>query len=112
MVDRSPATDDEPKEFVTILTPPMSHPMVRGYQVHPGQTVKSVNGQTFRDFKEFVTILQGLDEEYVVFEFNEMPSNPLTFRRSEVADATDSVMESNGIRYRASKDIRNLLATE
>ena len=82
----------------------------RGYDVYPGQTVKSVNGKTFRNFVEFVTILQDLDDEYVVFEFNEKPSNPITFRRDQIEDATDQVMESNGIRYRASKDIRELLS--
>jgi hypothetical protein len=85
----------------------MSSPVGRGYDVIPGQTVKSVNGKEFRNFAEFVDVMRDLDGEWIVLEFNERGVERLVFRRQEFMDATEAVMESNGIRQQASKDIRD-----
>lgn len=107
MSDESPAKG---KEFVAVLCPLLSHPIARGYDGVPGQTVKSVNGKTFANFAEFVAILRALDEEWVVFEFNERGIERIVFRASEIEAATERVMDANGIRQQASKDVRAIWA--
>ena len=72
--------------------------------------MKSVNGKTFANFAEFVAILRGLDEEWVVFEFNERGIERIVFRASEIEAATERVMDANGIRQQASKDVRAIWA--
>jgi S1-C subfamily serine protease len=103
----SDSRPSEGREIVAVLGPMMSSPVGRGYDVIPGQTVKSVNGKEFRNFAEFVDVMRDLDGEWIVLEFNERGVERLVFRRQEFMDATEAVMESNGIRQQASKDIRD-----
>jgi S1-C subfamily serine protease len=103
------AMDERPangKEIVAVLGPMMSSPVGRGYDVIPGQTVKSVNGKAVANFGEFVDALRDLDGEWLVLEFNEPGVERMVFRRKEFMDATEPVMEANGIRQQASKAIR------
>lgn len=109
LYDVNPA---EGKELVGLVCPMFPHPVGRGFDAYPGQTVASVNGQTFEDFAEFVEIIAGLDGTWVIFEFNEMGAPRLVFDREELFDATDDVMESNGIRRAASKGFRDIWAIE
>jgi S1-C subfamily serine protease len=103
------AMDDRPaggKEIVAVLGPMMSSPIGRGYDVAAGQTVKSVNGQSFANFGEFVDAMRALEGEWLVLEFNEPGVERLVFRRKEFMDSTEQVMEANGIRQQASKEVR------
>ena len=103
--------DDRPtdgREFVAVASPLLSSPMARGYEAIPGQTVKCVNGKTFKDFAEFVGILRDLEDEFVVFEFNERPCERIVFKRADVEAASEKVMESNGIRRQCSKDVQSI----
>ncbi len=103
--------DDRPsdgREFVAVASPLLSSPMARGYDAIPGQTVKCVNGKTFKDFAEFVGILRDLKDEFVVFEFNERPCERIVFKRADVEAASEKVMESNGIRRQCSKDVQSI----
>lgn len=107
--------DDRPSEgrqFVCVASPLLSHPVARGYGVQPGQTVKSVNGKTFANFAEFVTVLRSLDGEFVEFDFHEEGVESLVFRRAEIEAATEPIMDSNGIRRQCSKDVRDLWERE
>jgi hypothetical protein len=104
-------SDDRPsggREIVALASPLLSHPVGRGYDPNPGQTVKSVNGKSFSNFREFVKFLNDLQDEYVVFEFNERPAERLVFKRSEIEAATEKIMDSNGIRRQCSKDVRDV----
>lgn len=96
------------REFVAVVCPLLSSPIARGYAVEPGQTVKSVNGKAFRNFREFVQLLRGLSDEFVVFEFNETGAGRIVLRTSDVAAATEKLLDSNGIRRQCSKDVRDI----
>ena len=103
--------DDRPsdgREFVSVACPLLSSPIGRGYEVMPGQSVKSVNGKTFRNFREFVQLLRGMKDEFVVFEFNELGTERLVLRTAEIEAATEKLMDSNGIRRQCSKDVRDI----
>jgi S1-C subfamily serine protease len=95
------------REVVGVLCPQMSSPIARGYSVKSGQTVKTVNGKPVSNFGEFVDLMRDSDGEWLVLEFNETGIERLVFRRAEVLESTERVMESNGIRQQASKDIRD-----
>ena len=105
----SAVTDERPsigRQVVTVASPLLSHAVGRGYEVTPGQSVKSVNGKTFANFAEFVQLLNDLKDEYVVFEFNERGIERLVFKRAEIEAATEKIMDSNGIRRPCSKDVQ------
>jgi hypothetical protein len=103
-MDSRPAKD---KELVAVLCPMMSSPIARGYDAMPGQTVKSVNGKTFADFGGFVDLMRDAQGDWLVLEFNEQGAERLVFKRQEFMDSTEAVMDANGIRQQASKDIRD-----
>jgi S1-C subfamily serine protease len=104
LMDSRPAKD---KELVAVLCPMMSSPIARGYDAMPGQTVKSVNGKTFADFGGFVDLMRDAQGDWLVLEFNEQGAERLVFKRQEFMDSTEAVMDANGIRQQASKDIRD-----
>ena len=108
----SPFLDDDRssggKQFVAVASDLFSSPIARGYEVSPGQTVKSVNGKTFANFSEFVALLRDLKDEYVTFEFNEVGVERIVFRRGDVEAATEKLMDSNGIRRQCSKDMTDI----
>ncbi len=111
----SAVTDERPsigRQVVTVASPLLSHAVGRGYEVTPGQSVKSVNGKTFANFAEFVKILNDLQDEYVVFEFNERGIERLVFKRSEIEGSTEKIMDSNGIRRQCSKDVQSVWTKE
>ena len=96
------------REFVAVASPLLSHPLARGYEATPGQTVKRVNGKEPANFAEFVAILRDLKDEFVVFEFNEVGSESIVFRRADVEAASERLMDSNGIRRQCSKDVQQV----
>lgn len=103
--------DDRPsdgREFVSVACPLLSSPIARGYEVIPGQTVKSVNGKTFRNFREFVQLLRDMKDEFVVLEFNESGPERIVLRSADIEGATEKLMDSNGIRRQCSKDVRDI----
>lgn len=103
------------KEFVAVLCPLMSHPCARGYDAVPGQTVKSVNGREFANFAEFVALMREVSkgkDEWITIEFHERGIERLVFRRADIEDATERVMDANGIRQQASKDVRSIWNAE
>jgi len=107
--------DDTPgdgKEIVTLLSSMLSHPTARGYDAYPGQTIKSVNGETFDNFTEFVKLIADLEDDWLVIEFNESQASRLVFDRKELYKATSDIMESNGIRRAASKEFRGLWSVD
>ena len=104
-------TDDRPsdgREFVSVACPLLSSPIGRGYEVIPGQTVKSVNGKVFKNFREFVQLLRDMKDEFVVFEFNESGPERIVLRAAEIEAATEKLMDSNGIRRQCSRDVRDI----
>ena len=108
-------SDDRPsngKQFIAVTSPLLSSPIGRGYEVMPGQTLKSVNGKTFANFREFVQGLRDLTDEFVVFEFNESNVERIVLKRSEIEAATEKLMDSNGIRRQCSKDVRDVWEKE
>ena len=104
--------DDRPsngREFIAIASQLLSSPIGRGYDVDPGQTVKSVNGRIPQNFRDFVKLLRDVQGEFVVIEFNENRCDRIVFRRAEVDAVTEKIMDSNGIRHASSSDVRDLL---
>jgi len=105
-------TPADGKEIVTLLSTPLSHPTARGYDAYPGQTIKSVNGETFDNFAEFVTFIADLEDDWLIIEFNESEASRLVFDRKELYAATSDIMESNGIRRAASKEFRGVWSVD
>ena len=102
----------EGKEFVALLTDTLGHPIAGGYYMLPGQTLKAVNDRKVVTFSDFVKFITSTDDEWLVFEFNEANSDRMVFNRQALFDATEDVLEDNGIRHATSKAFRHLWPPE
>lgn len=107
--DPRPAGD---RQLLAILSPLLADPLARGYETLPGQTIKSINGMPVANMKELAEIVAHGTDEWIVMEFNERGMERLVFRRADLDRATEGILERNGIRHRASRDIRALLPSD
>jgi hypothetical protein len=55
-------------------------------------------------------MLRTLDDEFVTFQWADSVSETVVFRRSEITEATEEVLEVNGIRAQYSRDLRDVWA--
>ncbi len=97
-----PAFDGE--ELVVMSTRMFSHRIIKGYSNMPFGVVSHVNSNPIENLQQFVTLLRDLEDEFVEFEFFG-EEETLVFRRDELMDATEAILEDEGIRYQYSKDL-------
>ncbi|XAM01676.1 trypsin-like peptidase domain-containing protein [Phycisphaeraceae bacterium D3-23] len=109
-VGDTPAFEGE--ELVVVAAPMFDHRITKGYDGHHLAVIASINGQDVTNLESLVTILYGLDDEFVVIEFMGIATETLVFSRQEIEDATEEILTDNGIRYQASSDLRHLLPEE
>jgi hypothetical protein len=102
-----PAFPDE--ELVIVAAPMFDHPITKGYDRHHLAILSKINGQDVTNLESVGTILNSLEDEYVIFEFAGTVTETLVFKRSEVEAATEDILGDNGIRYQASEDLRHLV---
>jgi S1-C subfamily serine protease len=85
------------EELVVVTCPLFHHKIAKGYDDPVGQVVLEVNGTRVRNLKHLVGILRDCTDEYLAFRFAERGSEVLVFRREEMNQATDEILEDNGI---------------
>lgn len=102
----------EGEELVFIAAPLFDHRITKGYGSHHLAVVSAINGEPVTNLESVVTILGGLDGEFVVVEFAGRASETLVFERRAIEDATEEILTDNGIRYQASSDLRHLIPDE
>ncbi|MEM9414789.1 MAG: trypsin-like peptidase domain-containing protein [Planctomycetota bacterium] len=99
----------EGEELVVVAAPMFDHRITKGYDGHHLAVVSTINGQDVTNLESLVTILNELEDEFVVIEFMGIATETLVFKRQEIEDATEEILTDNGIRYQASRDLRHLL---
>ena len=96
------------EELVSVASPFFSHPIVRGYDNPLFSTIESVNGVPIRNLEHLVRVLNEDESEFLRIRFGQRGSRTLVFDRKEMQEATEEILNDNGIRYRASPDLREL----
>jgi hypothetical protein len=100
---------EEPgEELVIIATRMFPHPTIKGYDNRPLGVIAKLNGVEVTNLRHLAELLQNNTEEYLRFETDDR-NESLVFRREELADATEQILEDEGIRYQASEDLRDIL---
>lgn len=93
------------EELVVITSPAFPHPLSKGYSSMSGFVVKSVNGTPVRSLGHLVSLLRDLRDEFVVFEFDNRGGETQVYRRQDMVDATDDILNDNGVRAQGSPDM-------
>ena len=95
----------EGEELVIIAAPFFSHRLTRGYSQAMFSVVSSMNDIPVRSLRHLAELLRYNQAEYVEFKFAGKMTETLVFRRQEIADATDDILNDNGIRKPCSDDL-------
>ena len=98
-----PAFPEE--ELVVVCSPFLPHRIARGYSNAQGSVVDSVNGIAIRNLRHLVTVIRDARDEFVVVHFANTEGEDLVFRRKELLDSTNDLLNENGIRSQASPEL-------
>ncbi len=95
-----------PEERIVIIAHPMfTHKIGKGYNEPYADAIAEVNGIRIRNLKHLVEILRDATGEFVEFTFSCKQTDTLVFKRQEVMNATEEILNDNSIRQRCSPDI-------
>jgi S1-C subfamily serine protease len=93
------------EELVFVCSPPLSHPLARGYGSRALQVVESVNGQKIRNLEHFVEVLRDSTEVDTVIQFAGQGTDLLVLPHHAVLEATAGILDDNSIRAQASPEL-------
>jgi hypothetical protein len=95
-----------PDERLVILAHPMfTHKIGTGYKGPYGDALDDVNGVRIRNLKHLVETLRDSSGEFVEFTFRGKYSEKIVFNRLEALEATEEILNDNGIRQQCSSDV-------
>src|SRR5262249_48680467 len=95
----------EGEELVVVAAPFFSHRLVKGYASPTLEVVEKLNGVTVKNLTHLAELLHDCQDEYLEFKFAGNRVETLVFRRRELADATEEILNDNGIRNQCSDDL-------
>jgi S1-C subfamily serine protease len=98
-----PAFDEE--RIVIVALPMFTHRISKGYKSPYARAVAEVNGVSIHSLKQMVEVLRDSSGEFIEFTFLGKSTENVVFRRKEVLDATEDILNDNGIRKQYSPDI-------
>ena len=108
LISRLTAPPDFPEEELVIVANRMfPHPIKKGYNNPTLNIVESVNGEAVKNLAHLVEILRDAEAEYLEFKFAGF-AETLVFRREEMLEANETILESEGIRYQFSPRLREI----
>jgi hypothetical protein len=85
------------EELVVVCAPMFKHKIARGYKDPIGQVLESVDGVRIKNLTHLVETLRDCTDEFVTFRFADEWSDLLVFDRHELEQATEEVLDDNGI---------------
>jgi hypothetical protein len=96
----------EGEELVALVPPMFPHRITKGYNPRSFGVVSHVNGTPIKNLVHLVERLRDLTEAYVSFQFSNLMTERLVFRREEIESSTSEILRDNGIRDQFSEDLR------
>jgi hypothetical protein len=97
-----PAFDGE--SLVVVSSPFFPHKLSKGYGNPISRVVQKVNGVDVKNLNHLVELLRTSKDEFLVFDFAGRSSETLVFPRKEMIDATEEILNDNGVRAQGSPD--------
>jgi S1-C subfamily serine protease len=92
--------DDCPRfageELVVVTAPMFDHKVSRGYASPAGQVLEQLNRTKVKNLRHLVELLRDSKDEFLTFRFED-GGEVLVFRRTEMARATEEILEDAGI---------------
>jgi S1-C subfamily serine protease len=92
----------EGEQLVMVSAPMLPHKLGRGYTNPVMRVVHTINGKQVKNLAHLVELLRDNREEFIVFDFAGRESDSIVLARSEVAVATEDLLNDNGIRAQGS----------
>lgn len=92
------------EELVVMPSPFFPHRLVKGYGPPAWQVVEAVNDTRIRNLRHLVEVLRDSEDEFLRFTFVGANQETLVFRRKELLEATEGVLNDNGVRAQGSAD--------
>lgn len=102
----------EGEELVVVAAPMFDHRIAKSYDSSHLSVISTINGTKIKNLRHLATVVNELEDEFVTIEFDQRIGETLVFKRTEMLPATEEIVTDNGIRYTASKDLRDLAIEE
>ncbi len=103
--------DAEIQEYVIMAGGLLNHRVNLAYEIPPFSTLKSINDTTITSLEHCVKTLKELansSEEFITFEFYDRGADRLVYKRTDILDSIEAVLNENGIRRPISPDLAEL----
>jgi S1-C subfamily serine protease len=84
------------EELVVVTVPMFEHKIARGYSDPAGQVLLDVNDTKVKNLRHLVELLRDSKDEFLKFRFED-GGEVLVFRRTEMARATEEILDDAGI---------------
>jgi hypothetical protein len=97
--------DASREELVVVSAPFFPHKLVSGYSNRVGAVVESINGVPVRSLRHLVSLLRDSKDDLVVIRFAQRVSETMVLPRKAMLEATDAILQDNGIRTQGSADM-------
>ena len=104
------APKEEGEQIVVIATRMFPHPITKGYDNRPFGVIEKLGDVKVKNLRHLAELIRDSKDEFLRFEMADK-SESLVFRRSEMAAATEEILESEGIRYQASEPLRDVFGS-
>jgi hypothetical protein len=101
---RSDKPSFEGEELVIVSSPFFPHKLAKGYGPPGGRVVKTINGVAIQNLNHLVRVLRESKDEFITIEFCGREAEALVFPRKETVDASEDILNDNGIRSQGSPD--------
>lgn len=109
LINRSVERPSEPGHQLVIVGPRLfTHASSEGYQGTGLGVVETIDGTEVKSLTHAAELLQTGSGDYVNIELKGCATRLLTFRRDEIADATEEILEDEGIRSQFSDDLEDV----
>lgn len=102
----------EGEELVVVTSRMFPHRITKAYDDPFGRVIETVNDVKIKNLKHLVETLRDLKDDYVIFKFAGTAQEILVFKRSDIERISEDILTDNGIRYRSSKDLREVWPEE
>ncbi len=94
----------EEKQQIIILQQVLADETNKGYHDFSNLIVKKVNGETVKDIKHLIQIIENLKEEYLIIDLENL--NQIILEKKESEKATEAILKKYGINFDRSENLR------
>lgn len=85
-----------------------AHATSKGYDAGFFPILKSVNGVQIKNLRHLVETLRDMKDEFVTFEWHDDAVESLVFKREELMNSTEEILDDNAIRAQMSDDLKDI----